>query len=364
MDTACAQDRARLAELEHQIQELERTLAALRLEECAVKDRLNAYKYPVLSLPHEIVAEIFLRFIPAYPACPPLAGSESPVLLTHICRMWRETALATPRLWRAVCLSAMERASFNPNYIWLNRAGCCPLSIRLNERDSYALSGPALAAAIAPHRARCEYLKIRLAFQGAVPAIEGEFSILHHLDLELDVHLSKTVVFDTVPMLRSAVLDFIASRWIVLPWTQLTTLWLHTLTLPECVPILPKAENLVECHLDLVARLRDKNFVVDPCITLTRLQSLTVHAENSMTRCLDSFSLPALFSLDICEVLLGTDPVSSLSAFATRSQCSLRQLCIRSTHSSPLTEDAYCAAFPSIQSCQRIRTDGYIYCHE
>jgi hypothetical protein len=64
-------DRARLADLECSISELQLVLG-----------RLDCYKYPVLTLPNEITTEIFIRFLPIYPSCPQLTGLESPTLLT------------------------------------------------------------------------------------------------------------------------------------------------------------------------------------------------------------------------------------------------------------------------------------------
>ncbi|KAJ6504124.1 hypothetical protein C8R47DRAFT_177927 [Mycena vitilis] len=60
------------------------------------------------TLPNEITSEIFLHFLPVYPRCPPLTGNLSPTCLTHICRRWREIALTTPALWRAMpfCIDA------------------------------------------------------------------------------------------------------------------------------------------------------------------------------------------------------------------------------------------------------------------
>ncbi|KAK6985206.1 hypothetical protein R3P38DRAFT_2574952, partial [Favolaschia claudopus] len=66
--------------------------------------RLNAYIYPVLILPTEIVFEIFVHFLPPYPHPPPLAGFNSPTSLAQICRQWRDIAFATPGLWRAIDL--------------------------------------------------------------------------------------------------------------------------------------------------------------------------------------------------------------------------------------------------------------------
>ncbi|KAF7366413.1 F-box domain-containing protein [Mycena sanguinolenta] len=95
-------DRARVAELEARILDLECSIAELRAEKAIAQERLNSYKYQVLTLPDEIISEIFVHFLPSYPICPPLVGPLSPISLTHICRKWRARALATPVLWRAI----------------------------------------------------------------------------------------------------------------------------------------------------------------------------------------------------------------------------------------------------------------------
>ncbi|KAJ7174098.1 hypothetical protein C8R43DRAFT_635436 [Mycena crocata] len=101
-------DRARVAEIDIEIRDLEGRIHILRVEREAIQERIQTYIYPVLSLPTEITPEIFLQLIPLYPDCPPLTGSLSPSLLTHICRQWRNIALDRPILWRAPD-TALER---------------------------------------------------------------------------------------------------------------------------------------------------------------------------------------------------------------------------------------------------------------
>ncbi|KAJ6474423.1 hypothetical protein C8R47DRAFT_708876 [Mycena vitilis] len=98
-------DRVRVAELEAHIVELQRSLAVLQSEKVSAQERLASYKYPVLTVPNELISEIFIHFLPAYPVCPPLTGPRSPAVLTQICHRWREVALSTPSLWRALSLS-------------------------------------------------------------------------------------------------------------------------------------------------------------------------------------------------------------------------------------------------------------------
>ncbi|KAK7017592.1 F-box domain-containing protein [Favolaschia claudopus] len=340
-----AEDRARLAKLDPQILELERALSVLRSQRSVVKERLDAYKYPVLTLANEVIAEIFVHFIPEYPACPPLAGLQSPILLTHICRLWREIAHSTPKLWRAVSLSSRDSFSLDPNNIWLSRAGCFPLAIRMNEIDEYNVVEPSLVAAILTHRLRCEYLELRLDDHvPSLPHIEGDFPLLKHLDLELELEPDDKIEFSSVPMLRSAMLEVYAARWVVLPWSQLTTLALHTITPENCVPILEKVTNLSECSLDLY--IGNENYIADPHIMLPHLKSLKANGDGSMNTLLDSFTLPLLSKLDVCEKLLGPNPISPLTTFISRSECKLQCLRISCMQAGSAT---YSAAFPSIQ---------------
>ncbi|KAJ7068769.1 hypothetical protein C8F01DRAFT_963465, partial [Mycena amicta] len=64
---------------------------------------------PVLTLPPEILSEIFLHCLlePDQPV--PKLNPErprAPLLLLQICRTWRNVAIGTPRLWQrlSVCV--------------------------------------------------------------------------------------------------------------------------------------------------------------------------------------------------------------------------------------------------------------------
>ncbi|KAJ7280998.1 hypothetical protein C8J57DRAFT_1501196 [Mycena rebaudengoi] len=46
----------------------------LRMERASLEEDLAAYTFPVLDLPPEITAEIFVHFLPTYPECPLLNG--------------------------------------------------------------------------------------------------------------------------------------------------------------------------------------------------------------------------------------------------------------------------------------------------
>ncbi|KAF7335398.1 F-box domain-containing protein [Mycena venus] len=344
---ALAADRARVTGIDAQIQDLERSLAALRLEKSIVQERLDTYKYPVLALPNEIVSEIFIHFLPTYPSCPPLGGPLSPTRLTQICRQWREIALATHALWRAVSLS--QDAIYHrgdAKQVWLARSGCLPLSIHMNEYvDDNVPGGPELLAAVLLHHARVEYLQLRLV-NFHLPTIEGGLPLLRHLDLELDYKSPKDLVIRDAPLLRSVVLDAIAVSSVVLPWTQLTHLTLRIVTIDDCIPVLQKATNLIHCEL----RLNGSDSKPLPDITLPNLESMCCiywDSGHTMPESFGIFIVPALRSLEVTEKFLHPSPIDSLKSFILKSGCKLQKVCINSQRS--VGKSAYRAAFPSIQ---------------
>ncbi|KAJ6559988.1 hypothetical protein B0H19DRAFT_890834, partial [Mycena capillaripes] len=107
-DSECQRIRHFLAdsekELDHLTEELER-LDALRKEILQKRRHLQefidahrALLSPVRRLPEDIVRAIFMASLPST-RNPAISGQETPLLLCQICRSWRNTALATPRLW-------------------------------------------------------------------------------------------------------------------------------------------------------------------------------------------------------------------------------------------------------------------------
>ncbi|KAJ7641150.1 hypothetical protein FB45DRAFT_862401 [Roridomyces roridus] len=129
-----------------------------RVERDESQQRLDAYRYPVLTLPNEIVSEIFVHTLPLYPACPPLMGPASPIPLAHICRKWREIAVSTPGLWRSICATAygqvISRKQTEVVRTWLDRSGSCPLSIQIETAED---NHPVLQE-IHLHRERWEHI--------------------------------------------------------------------------------------------------------------------------------------------------------------------------------------------------------------
>jgi hypothetical protein len=346
-------DRARVADLEAQILLLERSLSALREEKMLAQERLDSYKYPVLTLPNEIVFDIFMQFLPAYPRHPPLTGLLSPNLLTHICQRWREIALSTPALWCAIGTSYYDDIPLKQKahifVLWLRRSRSRPLSLQI--------VGPDVAeilATVVPHRARWEHLDFHLPPSHLRTIIDGAMPLLRHLVLAPRTHaVTNILAFREVPLLRTVVLNRSATLSVILPWVQLTSLTLLFVYPRDCFPILQQTSNLIRCELEVFFD-RD-NDQSGPDITLPYLESLSIDqcGVSLVTDFLEIFIVPALRSLKIPEYFIDPNPIESLKVFISKSGCKLEEVHITGWRSLP--QDSYRKAFPLIR---RFSFDG------
>ncbi|KAF7366409.1 F-box domain-containing protein [Mycena sanguinolenta] len=330
-------DRARVAELEARILDLERSIAELRAEKAIAQERLNSYKYPVLTLPNEIISEIFVHFLPSYPICPPLVGPLSPTSLIQICRKWRAVTLATPTLWRAIefCYY-FDHESYTPDWrcptfqigdAWLGRSGSCPLSMSI---DTFRV-GYALLSAIVPHRARWEHLKLSIDPSSLPRLFDGPAPLLRHLDLLLSNCQPIELHAVDLPQLRSVMIRVFdepmagAVESIPLPWAQLTSLVLWAVPSSVMVSILHQAPSLVHCVLGFPPKHELSSFggehITLPCLETLGLETLVSETFGLIARedFLLNLSVPALRRLEFNEGTLGSNPIGSLTAFISMS---------------------------------------------
>ncbi|KAJ7719430.1 hypothetical protein DFH07DRAFT_859319 [Mycena maculata] len=354
-----AMDRAQLDDIESQIR-------ALRSRHDLTKKRLESYKYPVLTLPSEIVSEIFVHFLPVYPLCPPQEGLLSPTLLTHICQKWREIALGTPALWRAISLRddiALEQ-QIHLLETWLSRSGCCPLSIHMEDYELIPMDE--YIEAIVPHRARLEYARFHISLSG-LRALEGVMPLLRQLSIRLpydrDVPPSY-VSFHEVPRLRAVTLWDFTFTMDLLPWSQLTSLTLVAKTPSECTPVLKETTNLIHCKLITGGDAH----VPQPDTHLPYLETLVfvhfVADEDPATEYLDAFIAPALRRLQIPETFLiphpypYSHPCATLRAFIAKSGCNPHEIFI--TGAMTMRKSVYRKEFPTIKfTFNTVLTDSY-----
>ncbi|KAJ7653703.1 hypothetical protein DFH06DRAFT_524785 [Mycena polygramma] len=308
----------------------------LRAEQALVQERLDSYKYPVLTLPPEIVSDIFVHFMPPYASCPPLRGPLSPTSLTQICREWRYIALATRALWTAV--------SFSPR-----RDLTAPFEHRQH------MLGLCFASLV-PLRTRWECIEITGPTSHQLAAlVEEPLPLLSHLVVKNNItHSFFSLNLSQAPRLRTVVLNGYSTAptctghpSITLPWSQLSSLTLLQAAPCDCVSILQKTSNLVHCVLDLWVL-----YEIDVAnITLPLLESLRFDpTSDAQPGLLNSLVTPSLRILKLNQEFLAPSPIDSLASFISTSGCKLQEVMIY-THlerEEALPEESYRYAFPSM----------------
>ncbi|KAK6977941.1 F-box domain-containing protein [Favolaschia claudopus] len=303
-----AENEARILDLETQIAGLEHTISVLRAARQPVQDRVDSYKYPVLTLPNEIVAEIFIRFLPTYPSPHPLTGTHSPTCLTHVCRQWREIAHTTPALWRVIDLTRPTE-QYNAEKIaalvnlWSGRSGCCPMAVHLTDGNEPRSVFPA----VIHHRARWEHLTLDLNTTEYLDAIQGSFPSLKTLTVHFSslVRDAPVVSFQDLPLLHTALLNDLHMVHIILPWSQLTSLVLMCINSEHCMSVLQQTSQLVRCELHLWRPQKD---LTEGSVHLLHLETLAFQMDTFIdVKFFRSFVTPALLYLRLPEALLGPD---------------------------------------------------------
>ncbi|KAK6983985.1 hypothetical protein R3P38DRAFT_3232793 [Favolaschia claudopus] len=175
-DDASPQElRAALADVKSQISRYKDLLAALEEDEENLETRLSDVVYPVSKLPFEVTSSIFIECLPDDEHVTPTA-STAPLLLTHVCRQWRDIALSTGALW---CSLRIDPNTVTPNLLetWFSRAKERPLSLTLNGAYWSELDY------VSANRARFKCLNLQLAhtFGGLHYSENDTLSMVRHL---------------------------------------------------------------------------------------------------------------------------------------------------------------------------------------
>ncbi|KAJ7780017.1 hypothetical protein B0H16DRAFT_1500394 [Mycena metata] len=295
---------------------------------------------PLLNVPPEIIAEIFLHFLPSYPEPPPVVA---PLLLSRICRHWRQIALSTPLLWRAIHMPLREHElpeararKLNLLDTWLSRSGDCSLSISLHYILHPAFnseSSPTVSQffdAIVRHASRWEYLDLHMPFED-LSSIQGDMPRLRDLTFgpcELPKNDDPTVfqLFDCSPQLTKVVLtECFVPLVIHLPWSQITHLEGLCLYAHECGELLSAATNLVHC---IMALCGGSDVPIPPIPPHLHIRTLILHVAEETHIYLDvllnRITLPALCTLRFTEHAVSeSGPLTAVGHLLSRSQCAL-----------------------------------------
>ncbi|EAU83528.1 hypothetical protein CC1G_04784 [Coprinopsis cinerea okayama7 len=180
---------------------------------------------------------------------------RTPLLVSQICSRWRETALATPRLWSRLYLQ-FTSTSFNLTELvqtWLTRSGGCPLTIYVFwEEPPFTPSHPVLDALTA-HSERWQSMFFYMpyhAFKSLAP-IRKRLPLLTTLSLGTKDDpppssslIGKLDMFSDAPLLRSLESVNISPLIFKFPWSHLRTIPMMAVSSDDFIDILLQTSHL------------------------------------------------------------------------------------------------------------------------
>ncbi|ESK95825.1 hypothetical protein Moror_12437 [Moniliophthora roreri MCA 2997] len=194
---------------EEQVRLLNEKISQLQAQRDKLQSFIDCHRVllsPARRIPRDIISEVFLHCLPT-DSLPVRSIGEAPLLLTTICRSWREIALTTPRLWRAFhfvfpvagnILDDDFRSLFQARkqglQLWLERARSVPLTLSL-----YMQNGPPK-----PRRVRDELQRMYPEFLDIVLQYSSQWKRLHLQGLPIEfLPALRRVVAGDVPLLDS-----------------------------------------------------------------------------------------------------------------------------------------------------------------
>ncbi|KAJ7919675.1 hypothetical protein B0H13DRAFT_233296 [Mycena leptocephala] len=228
----------------------------------AVQEELDAITYPVLTLPPEIISQIFSwTLAPGGPKAD-LTPLEGPLRLGQICRLWRQIALSMPALWNIFHLEIDDESNdFKECYIFrvetfLSRAASLPLSISFRTRYLSHCTGGMLRTLFL-YSQSWENISFDASYHAlhTLHSINNQVPQLKSLEIVLTTrHESRMHLFSDAPLLRKVRLkNFGATP--VLPWSQLTSLHLDEFNTRDFAEIIRETSNLVHLIIGKIHRM-------------------------------------------------------------------------------------------------------------
>ncbi|KAJ7044792.1 hypothetical protein C8F04DRAFT_1069550 [Mycena alexandri] len=338
---------SRAALLRERIADLADTISRQKLLLDDLQAQLDAVVYPVLTLPPEITSEIFIQCLPDDRSIDAVNTAEAPLLLTHICGVWRRIAISTPELWTMFWVDIFDRHLHLAEIAntWLGRAGECPLTVMI-ARATRNMDLDVIWQVLFQYSSRIRSLG--LAVDGKIlrpipgSSMTGylmDFPILEKFSIAFFPFKAEEIdlvaILNNVPLLHEVTITKLSSSLVTLPTQQITKFTGKFYAVAQCLEALTLMPQLTECAF---AVLHEDFVDCDPePFTHSHLQHLTLFGTRqwdptnrkvwARSMCvLASLRLPALQTLEIRDVNDFDGP--TLDSFLVRSSPPLRTLYI------------------------------------
>ncbi|KAJ7467528.1 hypothetical protein FB451DRAFT_1369249 [Mycena latifolia] len=302
---------ARRIYLRSRLAELDASIAALSAERQSLQTESDSIIYPVLSLPPEIIAEVFRR-CGSSSGPPSPSPAEAPLLLGQICRQWRQIAINTPALWRSLRFFG-DVSSVELLKLWLSRTGNLPL-----ECTVYCTSQPqadSLVEATMQHSDQWQDMSFGLPLVSLpklhMPHGHGLLPILRTISLEnhawsTDEEARGPDYHRRCPGAPRGAHIYTAGE----------------MELVQCLALLRDCPDLVHLSVDTTGAA---DTTVAP-LTLHHMESFASNLED--TYLLQHLTLPGLRRLTVTRPHIAFEHATDLQFFVRRSACALEFLSV------------------------------------
>ncbi|KAJ7262970.1 hypothetical protein C8J57DRAFT_1719195 [Mycena rebaudengoi] len=326
MTTTTTELRAQLAKIDVEATALQSKLQLLIEKRQSILRRLDAVIYPVLTLPSDVTAEIFMHYLGNFLAITYNHALKTypPLLLASVCKAWRSVALSFPRLWATLKLEWDPKTVVRREKLlrcWLLRAGGCLLDLDLSDSD--LTESTSISAAIVQYAPQLRKLTLKtppLASQlsSASGGAQLFFPALQTLTVDFTELSNETVitVFGDAPRLREVCMSGDSASFINLPWNQLTRLELND--------VAPAREVLEQTpNLEVLSFHAELDFIDDHLpVVMKNLHTLRIDPRSSSWGLLHFLTVPALKTLELGYPVVSD--LDSLLSMVSRSSCAIQ----------------------------------------
>jgi hypothetical protein len=329
MTTTAAELRAELAKIDERTAALQSKLQLLSEQRQSVLQRLDAVVYPVLTLPSDVTAEIFMHYLGNFPVITYNHALKTypPLLLASVCREWRRVALSLPHLWATLRLYWNLKTVDGREQLlrcWLLRAGGCLVDLDLSGSD--LTESKSISATIVQYAPQLRKLTLTAPqsashFSSATGQAQPCFPVLQTLTVHFPRLFDGIITaFGDAPQLREVCISRGRASFISLPWNQLTILELNKHDVAPVREVLEQTPNLEVLSFHALS-----DFINDHTpIVMKNLHTLRIDPRSYSWGLLQFLTAPALKALELAYPS-GTD-LDALLSFASRSSCTVQAI--------------------------------------
>lgn len=305
-----------------------------------ITQSMNLHKALVSALsrlPTEVLSQIFNHCLPETKLLLPPSSIRAPMLLTGICRRWREVAVDMPNLWCRLYMEVddrdWERAAFCYD-LWFKRSRGRPLSLAFGCYHSTKLRN-----LLQPYITQITSLRVTVrSFQGLCPQfLVTDLPALQELAIlgmtTLDVPTIAQSISQLPSTIRSLKVIDMRPLFDIERLSSFSPVWAHLTDIQIAVRHQDAVIHLLRLCPDLSSlTLRvafDQTEPLNP-FTHTKLQSLCITYDALLTRplsgLLNALSLPNLRALEARRN--ASWPHDDMKALLARSKCPLKTLTV------------------------------------